>query len=323
MQEKPFLPPIPDRMKAIRIHAKGNVDQLFYEEAPVPALVEGDVLVRVFASSFTKTELGWDETYRNEDGTARALPIPGHELAGIVVRVGPGRIDLSPGDKVYGLTSFNRNGTLAEFVAVTGQFLAPLPTGLDYTMAAAVPLAGLTAWQALFDHGGLQSGQKVLIHGAAGGVGTYAVQLAKWAGAKVIATASTANVGFVTGLGADQVIDYTKKPFDDMVQDADIVLDLVGGETRDRSWRTMRKGGILITITSPLTTGNEPPADRRGLFFVVTPSRKELSSLGALIEKKIVTPFVQQTFPLEETKKAFESAINGHNRGKTVIRISN
>lgn len=309
-------------MKAIRIHAKGDVGQLVYEEAPLPALREGDVLVRVFASSFTKGELEWGDTYQNEDGSPRALPIPGHELAGVVERAGPGKVDLSPGDKVYGLTAFDRDGTLAEFVAVTGEFLAPLPAGLDYTMAAAVPLAGLTSWQALFDHGGLRRGQKVLIHGAAGGVGTYAVQLAKWAGATVIATASAADAGFLTGLGADEVIDHKKQSFDELVRDVDVVLDSVGGETRDRSWRTMRKGGILVTIAGPLNTGNQPPADRRGLFFVVAPSRKELSSLGVLLEKKTVKPIVRQTFPFEETKKAFESMINEHNRGKIVIRIT-
>jgi NADPH:quinone reductase-like Zn-dependent oxidoreductase len=309
-------------MKAIRIHGKGDVNQLAYEEAPDPTLKEGDVLVRVFASSFTKTELEWDQTYENDDGSVRALPIPGHELAGIVVKTGSGRTDLSPGDKVYGLTSFDRDGTLAEFVAVKGEFLAPLPSGLDHAMAAAATLAGLTAWQALFDHGELKAGQKVLIHGAAGGVGTYAVQLAKWAGATVVATVSTADVGFVKGLGADHVIDYTKQSFDDMVQDVDVVLDPIGGETRDRSWRTLRKGGILVTIASPLNTSNPGPADRRGVFFVVTPSRKELVSLAGLLEKKIVTPFVDQTFSLEETKKAFESLIKEHHRGKTVVRVA-
>jgi NADPH:quinone reductase-like Zn-dependent oxidoreductase len=308
-------------MKAVRIHAKADFNQLVFEDAPVPVLREGDVLVRVMASSFTKDELGWDETYRNEDGSARLPSIPGHELAGIVVKAGPGKTDLSPGDKVYGLTSFNRDGTLAEYVAVTGDFLAPIPTGLDYTMAAAVPLAALTAWQALFDHGVLKSGQKILIHGAAGGVGTYAVQLAKWAGAKVIATASKADFDFLSGLGVDKVIDYKENSFDNIVQDADIVFDPVGGEVRDRSWRTLRKGGILITITSPIRTGNPPPADRRGLFFVVKPNREELSSISALIEKKIVTPFVQKTFPFSDVKKAFESATKGHNRGKTVIII--
>jgi NADPH:quinone reductase-like Zn-dependent oxidoreductase len=311
----------PNLMNAARLHAKGGIGQLFYELAPVPILQEGEVLVQVMATGITKTELSWDETYKNADGSPRLPSIPGHELAGIVARLGPGKTDWLLGDKVYALTPFNRDGTLAQYVAVKGDYLAPMPESLDFIKCAAAPLAGLTAWQALFTHGGLVPGRKVLIHGAAGGVGTYAVQMAKWAGAIVVATASTANIGFLEQLGADQVIDYTSASFDNTVQQVDVVIDTVGGKTRDQSWQVLKKGGILVSITSPISTGTPPPADRRGVFFIVEPSRKDLASLTGLIKKGTVTPFVEKTFPLTEVKLAFEFSNKGHSRGKTVVVV--
>lgn len=307
-------------MNAARLHAKGGIEQLVYEQAPVPVLQEGDALVQVMASGITKTELEWDETYKNADGSSRLPSIPGHELAGIIAQ--PGNTNWLPGEKVYALTPFNRDGTLAQFVAVKGEQLAPMPQNLDFIKSAAAPLTGLTAWQALFDHGDLRKGQKVLIHGGAGGVGTYAIQIAKWVGATVVATASTTQQQFLKELGADQTIDYTTTSFDNAVKEVDLVLDTIGGETRDRSWRVMRKGGILITITSPISTGTPPPQGMRSLFFIVKPDREDLEALADLIEQGIVTPFVEQTFPLADIKKAFEFSNKGHSRGKTVVIIA-
>jgi len=312
---------IQNQMNAIMIHNRGGIEELRYEKAAIPSLEAGDVLVKVMASGITKTELDWDETYRNSDGSDRLPSIPGHELAGIVVKVRDASADFSPGDIVYGLTPFNRNGTLAEYVAVQADFLSPLPDKIDFTKWAAVPLSGLTAWQALFKHGQLKAGQKVLIHGGAGGVGTYAVQLAKWAGATVIATASRGNVDFLEQLGVERAIDYMSCFFDDAVKDIDLVLDTVGGDTRDRSWRVLRKGGALITITAPLEIGEPKNAGVRGLFFIVEPSRTDLASLTALIEKGLITPFVQEVFPLREAKSAYELSNRGHSRGKTIVRI--
>jgi len=161
-------------MKAIRLHARGGPDQLVYEDAPQPVLRPGDALVRVYATGITPTELTWDETYRNADGSPRIPTIPGHELSGVIESVPPGIRDLGPGDAVYGLADFPRDGAAAEYIAVRAANLSLKPRTLDHAHSAAVSLSGLTAWQALFTHGGLEPGQKVLIHGGAGGVGTYA-----------------------------------------------------------------------------------------------------------------------------------------------------
>src|SRR5919201_6808977 len=189
-------------MKAVRLHRQGGPEQLVYEDAPEPELGAGDALIRVHFTGITPAELTWPDTYRNCDGSERLPAIPGHEASGVVVRVAGGVSEVSIGDEVYALTAFCRDGTAAEYVAVRAADLAPKPRTLDHVHAAAVPLSALTAWQALFDHAGLRGGQRVLIHGAAGGVGTFAVQLARWRGAQVTATASAANLDFVRSLGA-------------------------------------------------------------------------------------------------------------------------
>jgi NADPH:quinone reductase-like Zn-dependent oxidoreductase len=204
-------------MKAIRIHEKGGPEVLVYEDAPKPVLMPGDALVRVHASSITKTELTWDETYVNDKGEPPTPAIPGHEFSGVVEEVAPAVTSVKPGEEVYGLASFTRDGSAAEFIAIHADDLAPKPKSLDHIQAAAVPLAALTAWQALFSHAGLRKGQSTLIHGGAGGVGTFAVQLANWAGANVITTAASNNHDFVGQLGAHQVIDYSRFRFEEEV----------------------------------------------------------------------------------------------------------
>ncbi len=218
-------------MKAVRMHSQGGPQQLVYEDAEKPFLDPGDALVRVIATSITKDELSWPPTYKTKNGQVRLPTIPGHEFAGIVDAFAPempepnASAGLKIGDEIYGLSSFWRNGSAAEYVAVAASDLAPKPKSLDFEQAATVPLAGLTAWQALFDHGKLAANQRVLIHGAAGGVGTFAVQLAHWKGAHVIATASESHAEFLRGLGADEVIDYAKDKFEEIVKDVDLVLD--------------------------------------------------------------------------------------------------
>ena len=204
-------------MKAIRLHARGGPEQLFYEDAPQPVLGPDDALVQVYATGITRTELTWDETYQNPDGSTRIPSIPGHELSGVVETVPPGETSLQPGDAVYGLADFPRDGAAAEYIAIRSSNLALKPRTIDHAHSAAITLSGLTAWQALFTHGDLQKGQKVLIHGGAGGVGVFAVQLARWRGAHVITTSSGANIEFLRDLGADQPIDYTTGPFEDQL----------------------------------------------------------------------------------------------------------
>src|SRR5262249_28699011 len=195
-------------MKAIRLHKRGGPEQIVYENAPKPMIGHHDALVRVIATGITPTELGWDETYKTREGTDRLPTIPGHEVCGVVVEMGEHVRGIKVGQEVYGLTSFWRDGAASEYVAVEADTLAPKPQKLDAVKSAGLPLSALTAWQAFFEHANLSKGQRVLIHGAAGGVGVFAVQLARWAGAHVIATASGQNVAFVKEMGAEEGIVY-------------------------------------------------------------------------------------------------------------------
>jgi len=309
-------------MKAIRMHTRGGPELLAYEDAPKPALQPGDALVRVVATSITKTELTWDETYTDCDGGPRIPTVPGHEFAGIVDALAPEAVGLTVGDAVYALASFCRNGSAAEFIAIRAADLAPKPHSLSFEQSAAVPLAGLTAWQALFDHAQLEKGQRVLIHGAAGGVGTYAVQLANWKGAEVIATASAKDCNFVSELGASEVIDYTRERFEEKVRDVDVVLDSVGGETQERSWGVLRRGGILISIVSPVAAEKAASLGLRGAFFIVEPNRAQLVQLGQLIDKGTLRVVVGAVLPLARAREAFEQGSASHKRGKIVLQVA-
>lgn len=308
-------------MKAIRLHARGGPENLIYEDAPEPVLQPGDALVRVYATGITRTELTWDQTYQNPDGSPRLPTIPGHEMSGVVQRVPPGENHLAPGDAVYGLADFPRNGAAAEYIAIRASNLALKPRTLDFVHSAAVTLSGLTAWQALFTHGGLKRGQSVLIHGAAGGVGTYAVQLAHWAGAQVAATSSAANLEFLRELGADQTIDYNKTRFEEAIRDVDVVLDGVGGDTVQRSWQVLRPGGIVISVVQPIPQDEPKKHGGRGLFFIVEPSRDQLIEMAKLADSGALRPIVAAVLPLARAREAFELAGQGHTRGKIVLEV--
>lgn len=309
-------------MKAIRLHKRGGPQELSYEEAPRPALRAGDALVRVYASGITLTELTWDETYQTEDGASRLPSIPGHEVSGIVEEVSAGVPLLKAGEEVYGLTSFSRDGTAAELVAVRAEDLAPKPRSLDHEHAAAVPLAALTSWQGLFDHAGLVKGQTVLIHGAAGGVGTYAVQLARWHGARVIATAAARDRSTLQQLGADEVIDYMADRFEDEAGPVDVVFDSVGGETRRRSWQILRPGGTLVSLTGPIPENEPNGQNARGVFFIVKPSRSQLVGIGQLIDEGKLHVLLSEVLPLEQARKAFEQGTSVRKPGKVVLSVA-
>lgn len=307
-------------MKAIRLHGRGGPEQLVYEEAPQPQPGPGEVLARVGASGVIANELKWDETYQTVDGAPRPFPIPGHDLSGKVAAVGPGVTDLTMGDAVYALIAFRRDGADADYVIALPSELAPRPRTLDDTQAGAVPLSALTAWQALFDHGGLSAGQTALIHGAAGGVGVFATQLAHWKGAHVLTTASARDADFVRDLGADEVIDYATTRFEEVVHDADVVFDGVGGETLARSWQVVKPGGFLVSVVSPLS-GQPVRDDIRYVYFIVEPSGAQLREIGALIDAGQMRPIVDQVFPLTQARQAYEAAATGHPRGKMVITV--
>ncbi len=309
-------------MKAIRLHARGGPEQLVYEDAPEPAVRNGDALVRVHACAITPTELTWPPTYTTRDGASRLPSIPGHEVAGVVEAVSLNSAGVKVGEEVYALTDFWRDGAAAEYVAVNAADLAPKPPSPSDVQAAAVPLAALTAWQALFDHAGLTIGQEVLIHGATGGVGSFAVQLAHWRGAYVVGTASAENVDLARQLGADQVIDYNTVRFEDKVRDANVVLDTVGGDTLERSWGVLRRGGVLVSIVDSAPADKAARYGVRGVFFIVTPNRAELMEIGRLIENGKLRPIIEATFPLEAAREAFEHGASGHNRGKIVLQVS-
>ena len=308
-------------MKAIRVHGRGGPDHLSYDDAPKPQPGPGEVLVRVGASAIIATELTWDETYQTSAGDPRPLPIPGHDLAGVVAAVGSGVTDFAVGTEVYALTAFDRDGAEAEYaIALPGE-LAPKPQTLDMVQAAAVPLAALTAWQALFIHAHLSKGQTALIHGGAGGVGSYAVQLAHWAGARVITTASARHHDFLRGLGADQVIDYTTTSFESVVHDVDVVFDTVGGETLARSWQVVKDGGVVVSVVSPRPADDPTQTRARFVWFIVEPSGEQLRAIGDLIDTGQIQPIVSQVFPLAEARNAWEAAASGHARGKIVLRV--
>jgi NADPH:quinone reductase-like Zn-dependent oxidoreductase len=308
-------------MKAIRVHGRGGPDNLSYDDAPKPQPGPGEVLVRVGATAVIATELTWDETYQTPTGDPRPLPIPSHDLAGVVAEVGPGVTDFTVGAEVYALTAFDRDGAEAEYAIALPDELAPKPQTLDMVQAAAVPLAALTAWQALFIHAHLSKGQTALIHGGAGGVGSYAVQLARWAGARVITTASARHHDFLRGLGADQVIDYTTTPFEDVVHDVDIVFDTVGGESLTRSWQVVKDGGVVVSVVSPRPADDPSHTRAQFVWFIVEPSGEQLRAIGDLIDAGQIQPIVSQVFPLAEARAAWEAAASGHARGKIVLRV--
>jgi NADPH:quinone reductase-like Zn-dependent oxidoreductase len=307
-------------MKAIRIHRRGGPEALVYEDAPVPALRPGDALVRVHAAGISPAEFTW-QIWETPDGRCRLPLIPSHEISGVVETVAPDVRDVGVGDAVHGLTDFFRDGGAAQYIAVHAADLAPKPRTLDHASAAATPLSALTAWQALFDRARLAPGQRVLIHGSAGGVGSFAVPLARWRGAHVIGTASARNVDFVRELGADEVIDHGLTPFETAVRDIDVVLDTVGGTVTEKSWSVLRPGGVLVTIVrqSPQWMAGRSAT---GLFFVVRPSRTQLNELSRLIDSGTIRPVVEAVMPLSRAREAYERGIADHPRGKLVLCVS-
>lgn len=292
-------------MHAVRQHPPGGLSGLVYEEIETPQPGPGEALVRVHAAAITRNELDW---------TSDRLPaIPSFELSGVVATVAPDFDDVAVGDPVYALNGFDREGAAAEYAVVPSRFLAPKPGTIGHVESAAVPLAALSAWQGLFDHGGLTEGQRVLVQGAAGGVGHFAVQLARSRGAYVIGTASAGNQEAVRELGADEVVDHAAEP-DGAV---DLVFDTVGGERLKRAPSLLRPGGRLVSVAE------EPPAEPgiSAVHFVVEPSRAQLVELAKLVDSGDLRPTIDMVFPLAESRKAFERTMGDGRRGKVVLRV--
>jgi len=306
-------------MTALRAHRRGGPEVLVLERAPVPVAAPGEVLVAVHAAAITFDELTWEETW-TRDGADRTPVIPSHEVSGVVADIGSGVTDFTVGDEVYGLIEFDRDGAAADFVAVPAADLAAKPSTVSHTVAAALPLAGLTAWQALVDHAAVRPGESVLVHGGAGGVGALTVQLAARLGADVTATVRSDAGVLVRGFGAGRVIDVRSEAVDGAY---DVVIDTVGGQVLDRSYRLLRRGGRLITLSAPPPTGK---ADEYGVvatFFIVTPDRDQLGELAALVDSGRLRVEIAQNFRLQDGREAFESRQRGNRRaGKTVIVVA-
>jgi len=310
-------------MKAIRVHAYGGQEVVRHEEVPVPVPGADEVLVRVHAASVNPVD--WKT--RSGGGQAEKIGerfpfVLGWDVSGAVEEVAPGVVDLAVGDEVFGLLRFPQPGqTYAEYVAAPAHELAPKPRRLSHVEAAAMPLAALTAWQALFETGALEAGHTALVHAAAGGVGHLAVQLARWKGAGVVGTASGDNADFLRSLGAAPV-DYTRERFEDVVSEVDLALVAVNGDVTDRSLGVVRRGGVLVSIRSEPSQEEAERLGVRAERVLVRPHGGQLAEISSLVDAGHVRPEVAAEFPLEEVDQAFELSESGHVRGKVVLRVT-
>ncbi len=307
-------------MKAIRIHEFGGPEVMRLEDLPIPSPGPNDVLVAVKAASLNPVD------YKTREGKfppvkAEQLPmVLGRDVAGVATRFGEGVSDIAVDDEVYAMLPTDVGG-FAEFVAAPARLFARKPRSLDMVQAASVPLAALTAWQGLFDHGGLRSGQRVLIHGASGGVGVFAVQFARAAGADVLATCGGAQKAFVESLGASRAIDYEAERFEDLARDVDLVFDLVGGETQDRSWAVLKRGGALICTVQAPDQAKAEAAGVRAERYMAEPSGEQLAEIGRMIDDGKVQVKLDRVFPLDQAAEAETHLQNDHVVGKVVLSV--
>lgn len=301
-------------MRAITVRDReAGVGGLSLTELPYPHAAENDVIVQVHAAGFTRGELDWPGTWTDRAGRDRTPSVPGHELSGVVVELGYGTTGLTVGQRVVGPTDWTRDGSLAEFTAVEARNLAPLPADVDHVAAAALPISGLTAWQALFDHADLRPGQTILIHGIGGAVGSIAAQLAQEIGAPIIGTGRAADKVRADELGVHTFLDLDHETLEDAGQ-VDVVLDVIGGEVRDRSAALVRPGGTLVSIAGPPTAY---PRAGRAIFFVVEPNREQLTQLVSRLHAGRLTPLVNTVRSLADAPVAFTAPT----RGRTIIKV--
>jgi NADPH:quinone reductase-like Zn-dependent oxidoreductase len=309
-------------MKAVRFHSYGAPDLLVYEDAPKPEPAAGEVLVKVHATSVNPID--WKIRAGHLRGF-RDYPLPfilGWDVSGVVESAGAGVTGLKPGDEVYGWPDAARNGAYAEYIAVEESRLALKPKSLDHVHSAAIPLAGLTAWQALFDTAGLMPRQKVLIHAAAGGVGHLAVQFAKLNEIYVAGTASGRNQDYLKQLGCDLPIDYEATRFEDVVRDFDAVIESMGGEVRNRSWKVLKKGGILVALIGPPPSEDDARAHEvRATIIWGHANRGQLTEIARLADAGKVRPEIAAVFPLREAAEAHRMSETEHVRGKIVLQV--
>jgi NADPH:quinone reductase-like Zn-dependent oxidoreductase len=308
-------------MKAVRIHAFGDASVLTLEEIPVPDLGEEDVLIRVVAAGVNPVDWKIREGHL-KDVVAHRLPLTlGWDASGVVESVGRSVRRLRPGDVVYTRPDIVRDGAYAEYIAVRESEVALRPTTISHVEAASLPLAGITAWEAIVNVGQVSAGQRVLIHAAAGGVGSLAVQLAKWRGAEVIATTSARNADFVTFLGADTVVDYQKENVAKSLRGIDVVFDTVGGQVQQDSWATLKPGGLLVSIVDLPPEAEARARGVRSAFVFIQPSRTILDQLAGLVDVGQVRPLIGAEFALRDAAAAQRLSQSGRARGKIVLYI--
>ena len=304
-------------MKAVRIHEFGGPEVLRYEDVPIPQPDKGEIRVKVIASGVNPVD------WKIRKGFIK-LPLPmtmGFDISGIVDAIGPKVDKFHLGDQIFAKES-PPHGGYAEYTLVNDSHAALKPKSMGFIEAAAIPTAGLTAWQMLFDMAGLKSGQIVLIHGAAGGVGNFALQFAKWKGAYTIGTASGGNMQFLKSLGADEVVDYKALKFEDVVHDVDVVIDTIGGDTFDRSWGVLKPGGFLVTTVADVQEGAAEAHGVHARRISHQANGGELAQIAKIIDENFVKPVVTMVLPLIEARKAQELSESQHTRGKIVLRVA-
>ena len=305
-------------MKAVRAHHRGGPEVLRYEDAPVPTVGPGEVLIEVHAAAVTPGELAWVETWETADGKDRTPTIPSHEFSGVIAQADGEARSVVPGTEVYGLIDFYHDGAAAEYVSLPHEAVVPRPPRLSQVETAALPLAALTAWQALSDHAHVQAGQRVLIQGGAGGVGSLAVQLARSLGAHVTATARSEDRPLVESLGAEVVV-----PTLSDVREArfDVVLNTFGGPVPEESYALVQPGGRLVTLAQPPDEALAAAHGIRAIFFVVTPKTDDLQHIAELAERGDLRLIIARTFPLAEAAVAYGPPPTPHRPGKTVMIV--
>jgi NADPH:quinone reductase-like Zn-dependent oxidoreductase len=307
-------------MKAMQLNKADQEPRLILVELQKPEAGVGEILVRVHAAGVTPTELLWYPTTHTKSGTARMDTVPGHEFSGVIAAIGKDVHDFKVGDEVYGLNDWFADGATAEFCITLPQNIARKPATLSHETAASVPIGALTAWQGLIDRAKLKPGERVLVHGGAGGVGLYAAQLAHARGAHVITTVSAQDIDFVKQLGADEAIDYKASRFEKEVRDVDVVFDAVGGDTLERSWGVLKPGGRMITIAAD----GEGTTDQRvkDAFFIVEPNQKQLVEIAKQLDAGQLKAFVKTIVPLNQASAAYSGAVRDKSRhGKIVITV--
>lgn len=307
------------RMKAMRVNPAQTGPPLLRADVPQPQPQAGEVLVHVQAAGVIVTELGWYPTLYTKNGSLRTGAIPAHEFSGTVAALGEGVTGFEVGQPVYGMNDWYADGALAEFCLTQPESIAAMPKTLDYNAAASVPISALTAWQGLLDRTEIHPGERLLVQGGAGAVGIFAVQLGRFHGAHVIATAAGQDLEFVARLGADEAFDYRSTRFENAIEKVDVIFDTVGGDTLDRSWSVLKPGGRLVTIASSSEKATQRAKDA---FFIVEPSRPQLEAVARMLDSGSLKTFIKAVVPLDRAADAYSGLIpNERSRGKIVVSV--